>query len=68
MTSKKLKADLINFDFIIDADGNPHICEMNYGFVKTIYDKCEGYWDSDLVWHEGSNFDFCGWMVELLRK
>lgn len=66
--SKKLKADLINFDFIIDADGNPHVCEMNYGFVKTIYDKCEGYWDSDLVWHEGSNFDFCGWMVELLRK
>lgn len=66
--SKKLKADLINFDFIIDADGNPHICEMNYGFAKTGYDKCEGYWDSDLIWHEGSNFDFCGWMVELLRK
>ncbi len=65
--SKKLKANLINFDFIIDKKGNPHVCEMNYGFAMAGYDKCEGYWDSDLTWHEQKNFDFCGWMVDLLR-
>lgn len=66
--SKKLKASLINFDFIIDKTGNPHVCEMNYGFLASGYLNCQGYWDSDLNWHEGANFDFCGWMVELLKK
>ena len=66
--SKKLKANIINFDFIIDKQGNAKICEMNYGFAKKGYLPCEGYWDANLEWHEGSNFDFCGWMVELLLK
>ena len=66
--SKKLKANMINFDFIIDKQGNAKICEMNYGFAKKVYLPCEGYWDENLQWHEGSNFDFCGWMVELLVK
>lgn len=26
-------------------------------------------WTPDMQWHEGSNFDFCGWMVEnLIRR
>ena len=59
--SEKLKANLINFDFIIDKQGNVKICEMNYGFAKKVYIPCEGYWDKNLEWHECSNFDFCGW-------
>ena len=28
------------------------------------YDACEGYWTNDMQWHEGTNFDFSGWMIE----
>lgn len=46
---------------------NPLIVEISYGFIAKVYDKCEGYWDKELNWHKGENFDFCGWMVELVR-
>jgi hypothetical protein len=41
--------------------------EISYGFVAEGYDPCEGYWDKDLTWHEGS-FNPYGWMVDMMIK
>lgn len=62
----KLKTQSIAFDFVFDENNNPLIVEISYGFAANAYDACEGYWTKDMQWHEGNNFDFCGWMVESL--
>ena len=64
--NEKIKSQSIAYDFVFDKDNNPLIVEISYGYAVKAYDKCEGYWDRDLHWHKGENFDFCGWMVENL--
>jgi len=61
--ARKLAVQSIAFDFIYDNE-KPLIVETSYafGFKGLIY--APGYWSSDMQWHEGSGFDFCGWMVE----
>ncbi len=62
--ANKLGSQSIALDFVFDSNNNPLIVEMSYGFAVNAYDSCEGFWTIDLNWHEGSHFDFCGWMVE----
>lgn len=66
--NKRLNSQSIAYDFIFDQNNNPLIVEISYGFIATVYDCCEGYWDNALNWYEGTNFDFGGWMVENLIK
>ena len=62
--NKKLKTQSVAYDFVFDKDNQPLIVEISYGYAVKAYDYCEGYWTDDMQWHEGSYFDFCGWMVE----
>lgn len=64
--NKKLNAQSIAYDFVFDKDNQPLIVEISFGYAVKAYDVCEGYWTADMRWHEGSHFDFCGWMVESL--
>jgi hypothetical protein len=64
--NEKIKAQSIAYDFVFDKKNNPLIVEISYGYSAPAYDKCEGYWDKEMSWHEGENFDFCGWMIENL--
>jgi glutathione synthase/RimK-type ligase-like ATP-grasp enzyme len=64
--NEKLKTQSIAYDFVFDKNNEPLIVEISYGYTAPAYDKCEGYWDRDMNWHAGTNFDFCGWMVENL--
>jgi len=66
IVNEKIKSQSIAFDFVFDANHNPMIVEISYGFVKEVYDPCEGFWDKDFNWHEGS-FNPYGWMVELVK-
>lgn len=66
--NQKIKAQSIGFDFVFDKNDNPLIVEISYAYVASGYDACEGYWTDDMKWHEGTGFDFCGWMVENLLK
>lgn len=66
--SKLLKAQSVAYDFVFNKDNQPLIVEISYGYAVQAYDKCEGYWSDDMVWHGGSCFDFCGWMVENLTN
>lgn len=64
--NKKLQMQSVAFDFVFDPSHNPLIVEISYGYAMSAYDFCEGYWTDDMQWHEGTHFDFCGWMVENL--
>lgn len=64
----RLHCQCAAYDFVFDVDNNPLIVEISYGTTIDGYDKCEGYWDRNLVWHDGKDFDICGWMIEALMK
>lgn len=63
--AKLLKTQCVAFDFIIQ-DGLPKIIEMSYGFGTHGISQSGGYWTEDLVWHEETALEFCGWMVSQL--
>lgn len=60
----KLGSQCVAFDFVFDGN-RPLVTEISYGFSPEGYDKCQGYWDEKLVWHEGS-FDPYGWIIEMV--
>ena len=64
--AEKLKSQCLAIDYVYE-ETKPLVVELSYGFVKEVYYSCEGYWDSNLNWHEGS-FNAQGWMVETLLK
>ena len=63
----KLKCQSVAFDYIFDADNNPLIVEISYGYSMYAYDKCPGYWTSDMEWHEES-FNPQYWQIDNLIK
>jgi len=50
--AEKLKAQSLAFDFIKDEADNWLLVEVSYGYSVNAYDKCDGYWDKSLVWHD----------------
>lgn len=62
----KLQGQSIAFDFVYQNE-TPMVVEISYGFVQSGYDKCPGYWDIDMKWHEGQ-FDPCEWMVDVVQR
>lgn len=63
--SKAMQTQCTAYDFVFDNNNSPLIIEISYAFLMTAYDKCEGYWDSDMKWHSGS-FNPEYWMIENL--
>lgn len=49
--SSRLNLQSVAFDFVIDANDNPLIVEISYGFGTTGIKNTKGYWDSNLEWH-----------------
>ena len=65
--NKKIQAQCIAYDFVFDSENNPLIIEISFAFSPSGYDKCEGYWDSNMNWYKGS-FSPYGWIIESLIK
>ncbi|MBM3206592.1 MAG: hypothetical protein FJZ43_03155 [Candidatus Staskawiczbacteria bacterium] len=65
--TSKLGLQVAAFDFVFDENNAPYIVELSYGFVSQVYDPCVGYWDLNLVWHEGKTIKE-EWMVDLVLK
>lgn len=61
--NQKIKSQSIAYDFVFDENNNPLIIEISYGYAVEAYDKCPGYWDDKLNWHE-EEFNPQEWMVE----
>jgi hypothetical protein len=64
--NRKLKTQSLAIDYVFN-NSLPLVVEISYGFVPHGYDPCKGYWDKDMVWHEGY-FNPYGWMIENLIK
>ena len=64
--SERLNAQCMAYDFVFDGS-EPLVVEISYGFALQGYDECTGYWNKNLIWHEG-RFNPYGWMVDNLIK
>lgn len=51
--SRKLKVQSCAIDGMF-RDGEPVVGEVSYTYSSWAVHECPGYWDSELVWHEGS--------------
>jgi glutathione synthase/RimK-type ligase-like ATP-grasp enzyme len=65
--NKKLKAQCIAYDFVLDENKKPLLIEISYGFANAGYDDCTGYWDESMNWFPGT-FNPYGWMIEMMMK
>ncbi|WP_180157315.1 MULTISPECIES: RimK family alpha-L-glutamate ligase [unclassified Acinetobacter] len=66
--NKKLQCSSVAFDFVIDKDGSPLVVEISYGYAMEAYDKCPGYWDDNLNWHN-EKFDAQAWTIsQMIEK
>ena len=51
-----------------DTGNHPLVVELSYGYALAGYkDKCPGFWDENLEWHDGF-FDPQKWQIEDLIK
>ncbi|MFT7082809.1 MAG: glutathione synthase/RimK-type ligase-like ATP-grasp enzyme [Nonlabens sp.] len=64
-TNKNLKLQCMAYDFVFNERNEPLIIEMCFGFAINAYDRCPGYWDSQLKWHE-QKFNPQEWMLKEL--
>lgn len=51
-TAKKLNMVSVAYDFIFDSEDRPLMVEISYGFQPFVYDRCLGFYDTELKWHE----------------
>jgi len=51
--ARKVGTQSMAFDFLLDA-GRPVIVEVSYCYMAAAVQKCVGYWDDRLNWHEGN--------------
>ena len=61
-TSKKLNAQCLAYAFVFDANNDPLIIEISFGFSMDAYVDCPGFWDDELNWYE-CQFNPYGWMI-----
>lgn len=50
--SEKLKTQSLACDFVFN-DNELQLLEISYAYSARAYDKCVGYWDRDMNWHQG---------------
>lgn len=67
LATEKIRAQCLAYDFVYDKNNNPKIIEICYGFSMKAYDQCEGYWDSNLNFYQGT-FNPQFFMIENLLK
>ncbi len=51
--SKEMKFQTMAYDFLLDGQNKPKICEVSYNYADAAMTDQEGYWDSNLVWIKG---------------
>ena len=66
--SKKLNFQSIAYDFVIDQKEHPLVIEMSYCFGFDEREFTNGYWTSDLIYHEKSFNPFNEMIINFLNK
>jgi|SRR5690554_1028159 len=65
---KDLKFQAMAFDFLYDSEKKPMICEISYTMPDDPVYQMEGFWDSNLNFHEGHFWPQYFHLVDLLNK
>ena len=66
--NRKVRAQSLALDFVFDTGNHPLVVELSYGYALAGYkDKCPGFWDENLEWHDGF-FDPQEWQIEDLIR
>ncbi len=63
-TAKKLKMQSVAYDFVYDADHNPKIVEICFGFGTKGISHAPYFWDDKMVKHENEPFDISTWIID----
>jgi len=66
--SLKMDFQSMAYDFLINKEGTPEICEISYTYVSQAIYNCPGYWDPDLKWHPGNYWPEHLHLVDSLRR
>jgi glutathione synthase/RimK-type ligase-like ATP-grasp enzyme len=67
--SQKFKFQSMAYDFIYDENKNPVLIEISYTYGEPDYpDFNDGYWDTEMVWHDGSYHTRELIMADLLER
>ena len=62
---KKLEFQTMAFDFLYN-ENKIEFCEISYSYDDKAIQRCTGYWDSELSWHEGHFWPQYCHLVDLL--
>ncbi len=65
--NKHICSQCIAYDFVFNTKNEPLIVEISYGYTPSGYTFCPGFWDENLVWHEGF-VNSEAWMIDLMLK
>ena len=52
LLSDRLRTQSLACDYLFQ-ENELRLIEISYGYVPRVYDKCVGYWDREMGWHEG---------------
>lgn len=50
--SEKLQTQSLACDFVFN-EGEVQLLEISYAYAARAYDKCVGFWDREMNWHQG---------------
>ena len=64
--SKTLEFQCMSYDFLVDENNEPRVCEMGYTAQAHDIFKCDGFWDSSLSWHAGHFWPQYCQLIDLL--
>ena len=68
VTAARLRASNLAFDFLMDTQGYPRLCEMSHSYVAEAVYACPGHWDQALAWHEGHQWPQDAILSDVLRE
>jgi glutathione synthase/RimK-type ligase-like ATP-grasp enzyme len=40
------------YDFLLNENGEPEFCEISYDYLSSAIQRCSGFWDRELRWHD----------------
>jgi glutathione synthase/RimK-type ligase-like ATP-grasp enzyme len=64
--SDKLGFRNMAYDFIVDVNKKPLVCEITYIYSSEAVYKCPGFWDKNMKWHDGHHWPQYFHLVDLI--
>ena len=66
--ARKLRAQSVAFDFLMDETSEPRIAEISYAYNDKAVHNCPGHWDESLHWNAGHMWPQDAILIDLLAQ